>query len=73
MKTTPLRLSDNNQVTDSGPGAMEGFHRETEVAQMAGRRDFHVFPSLDPEVPEKKARRNFTAKYKLQILAEADS
>ena len=26
----------------------------------------------DPEVPEKKPRRKFTAKYKLQILAEAD-
>ena len=27
----------------------------------------------DPEVPEKKARRRFTAKYKLQILQEADA
>ena len=27
----------------------------------------------DPEVPEKKARRKFTAKYKLQILQEADA
>ena len=27
----------------------------------------------DPEVPEKKARRKFTAKYKLQILQEADT
>lgn len=27
----------------------------------------------DPEVPEKKARRRFTAKYKLQILSEIDS
>ncbi len=73
MKTTPLRLSDNNQVMDSDPGAKEVSRRETGVAQMAGRRDSHVSPSLDPEVPEKKARRNFTAKYKLQILAEADT
>jgi len=27
----------------------------------------------DPEVPEKKARRKFTAKYKLEILREADA
>jgi transposase-like protein len=27
----------------------------------------------DPEVPEKKARRKFTAKYKLQILQQADA
>ena len=27
----------------------------------------------DPEVPENKARRKFTAKYKLQILQEADT
>ena len=27
----------------------------------------------DPEVPEKKHRRKFTAKYKLQILQEADA
>ena len=26
----------------------------------------------DPEVPEKKARRTFTAKYKLRVLAEID-
>jgi transposase len=31
-----------------------------------------MFPP-DPEVPEKKARRKFTAKYKLQILQEADA
>jgi transposase-like protein len=27
----------------------------------------------DPEVPEKKPRRKFTAQYKLRILAEADT
>lgn len=27
----------------------------------------------DPEVPEKKPRRKFTAKYKLQVLQRADS
>ncbi|MCP4199578.1 MAG: transposase [Proteobacteria bacterium] len=28
-------------------------------------------PVPDPEVPEKKARRKFTAKYKLSVLSEA--
>jgi hypothetical protein len=27
----------------------------------------------DPEVPEKKRRRKFTAKYKLSILSQTDS
>jgi len=31
-----------------------------------------IFPP-DPEVPEKKARRKFTAKYKLEILREVDA
>ena len=40
---------------------------------MAGGRDSHVVLPPDPEVPEKKPRRKFTAKYKLRILAEADA
>jgi transposase-like protein len=31
-----------------------------------------VSSNPDPEVPEKRPRRKFTAKYKLRILAEAD-
>jgi len=31
-----------------------------------------MMSSPDPEVPEKKARRKFTAKYKLEILQKAD-
>lgn len=31
-----------------------------------------MIKSPDPEVPEIKPRRNFTAKYKLRILSEAD-
>jgi transposase-like protein len=40
---------------------------------MAGGRDSLVSSPPDPEVPEKKSRRKFTAKYKLRILAEADT
>jgi transposase len=39
-----------------------------------GRKKLHHVPRIapDPEVPEKKRRRKFTAKYKLSILSEAD-
>jgi transposase len=40
---------------------------------MAGGSAYMVCSPPDPEVPEKKRRRRFTAKYKLSILAEADS
>jgi transposase-like protein len=39
---------------------------------MAGGRDLPNISPPGPEVPEKKPRRKFTAKYKLRILAEAD-
>jgi len=40
-------------------------------APAAGRRNLHAV--LDPEVPEKAARRRFTAAYKLRILKEAET
>jgi transposase-like protein len=42
------------------------------VAPSVGDRQVGIFPP-DPEVPEKKLRRKFTAKYKLRILDEADT
>ena len=38
-----------------------------------GRELSHPEPMPDPEVPERPARRRFTAEYKLQILREADA
>ena len=66
MKTTQLTSPDSNQVQVSAMGA-------TGVATMAGGRDSFVSSPPDPEVPEKKPRRKFTAKYKLRILDEADT
>jgi transposase len=60
--------------TDVGPvlaGGTEGARRATGVTP-AGVEE-HRMSVPDPEVPEKKARRKFTAKYKLQILQEADA
>jgi hypothetical protein len=40
---------------------------------MAGAPAHLAGSAPDPEVPEKKSRRKFTAKYKLRILAAADA
>ena len=62
---------------------MENVKTESMVMEMGGtegaRRATGVTPIMrepntpDPEVPEKRPRRRFTAKYKLQILEEADT
>lgn len=55
-------------------GETEGPRRATGVSPSTGGAEDPVMMSPpDPEVPEKKARRKFTAKYKLQILQEADT
>jgi len=66
MNTIKQTPPDSNRVQASAMGA-------TAVAPMAGGRDSLVSSPPDPEVPEKKSRRKFTAKYKLRILAEADT
>jgi len=73
MKTIQLTSPYSNQVEDSAMGSTEGARRATGVDPMAGGRDLDVFSPPDPEVPEKKLRRKFTAKYKLRILDEADA
>lgn len=46
---------------------------ESSTSEMIKQRPQSVMINLpDPEVPELKPRRNFTAKYKLRILSEAD-
>jgi transposase len=55
-------------------GGTEGARRATGVSPSTGGTEEPVMMSPpDPEVPEKKTRRKFTAKYKLQILKEADA
>lgn len=48
-------------------GVTEGVRRTTGVTPIDGQLN-----PADPEVPEDKARRRFTAHYKLRILEEAD-
>ena len=61
-KITPIKTK-SAQVDESSNGA---------VLSPQGDRTAAAEPP-DPEVGEKKRRRKFTAKYKLQILEESDS
>lgn len=56
------------KVMVMGMGVTEGVRRTTGVTSIKGNVD-----APDPEVPEAKARRRFTAQYKLRILEEADA
>ncbi len=73
MKTIQLTSPDNDRNQNSDPGAPKGARRATEGPPGSGGRDLLNHLPPDPEVPEKRPRRKFTAKYKLRILAEADS
>jgi len=55
-------------------GGTEGARRATGVTPSAGRTEEPTMMSPpEPEVPEKKPRRKFTAQYKLHILEEAEA
>jgi transposase len=73
MKTIQMKQPHANDYDASARGETEGARRATGVPPMAGGRDSFISSPPDPEVPEKKPRRKFTAKYKLRILDEADT
>ena len=73
METIHMTSSINSEVSGSTDGAKEGARRATGVAPSVGGRKPAIVSPPDPEVPEKKPRRRFTAKYKLRILAAADA
>jgi len=60
-------MEDSKAQKVMAMGGTEGVRRTTGVTPITGKVD-----SPDPEVPEAKARRRFTARYKLRILQEAD-
>ena len=67
---------DSNTMVEQGvfDGGTEGARRATGVPPSSGgAAEALIMPPPDPEVPEKQARRKFTAKYKLQVLEEADA
>lgn len=69
IKMTRLPTPEKLPAPNEEP--TEGARRATGVGSSLGEKENLTFP--DPEVPEKKVRRNFTAAYKLRILQEADS
>ena len=71
METIQLKSKNNSQ--GPGNGATEGARRATAVASSVGGLQSMSITPPDPEVPEKKPRRRFTARYKIQILVEADA
>jgi len=73
MKTIQMTSPNIIHAPGSTEGETEGARRATGVSPSVGGRESLVISPPDPEVPEKKPRRNFTAKYKLRILTEADA
>jgi transposase-like protein len=72
MRKVRMNLSTDliNGIED---GELEGARRATRGSPSLDLTEEALLVSApDPEVPEKKDRRNFTAKYKLKILQEAD-
>ena len=73
MKKIKKEQRTSNDRDTSARGTMEGAHRATGIVPLAGASAHLANSAPDPEVPEKKPRRKFTAKYKLRILDEADA
>ena len=76
MKPTPINQSDITDTAGADMGSTQGARRATGVEPMSGdRKKLNRVPRIppDPEVPEKKRRRKFTAKYKLSVLSQTDS
>ena len=67
------KLLENRDMGIVPPaGGTEGARRATGGPPAATAREGLNRSVPDPEVPEKKSRRKFTAKYKLDILDKAD-
>ncbi len=64
----------NSTIIGSSPhhGVTEGARRASGVSPCEARWEVPRIMPSDPEVPEKKPRRKFTAKYKLEILKKAE-
>jgi transposase-like protein len=65
----------NSTIIGSSPqhGITEGARRATGVSPCEARSEVSRIIPSDPEVPEKKPRRKFTAKYKLEILEKVET
>jgi len=73
METTNKEPKTTRDQSTSARGTMEGARRATGIVPLAGASTPLLSSTPDPEVPEKKPRRKFTATYKLRILAKVDT
>jgi transposase-like protein len=73
MKTKELHSDSMQKQTALSLAGTEGARRATGVPAKDSNRSPVIFSPPDPEVPEKKPRRRFTAAYKLRILREYES
>ena len=71
IKMNKLIISENRIGAVPNEAPVEGARRATGAGSSLGGDDKIVFPN--PEVTEKKPRRNFTASYKLRILQAVDN
>lgn len=67
-------MLNTSTIIETAPhsGVMEGARKATGVTPGPSRPEVPQIMTPDPEVPEKRSRRKFTAKYKLSILEKAD-
>jgi len=72
METIKKEPRTTRDQSPSAMGTIPVALRAPCIVPMAGASAPLVNSAPDPEVPEKRPRRKFTAKYKLRILAEAD-
>jgi transposase-like protein len=73
MKTVEPHSDSMQKQTPPSLDSTEGARRATGVLANDGNRQSDTFSPPDPEVPEKRPRRHFTAAYKLRILQEYES
>lgn len=73
MKTVKPNPKAMQEQSSSIMVGMEGARRATGVPTMIDTSGRTASLPPDPEVPEKKPRRRFTAAYKLRILKEYDA
>jgi transposase len=72
MKTLHLTCPNYDKVDGTTGVSSEGARRATGEETPVGHRLSSTAAPPDPEVPEVKPRRRFTAAYKLRILKQAD-
>jgi transposase len=72
MKTIAMKQTKVSENAASTEDLTEGAPGATGVRPSAGGDHAHLTPP-DPEVPEQKPRRIFTAGYKLRLLQQADA